>query len=171
MTRLTAMNAKDWIANWRGPILVYVVSLLMLVAYKWISNLSSLVLDLIFQMGAFVVPLLFMIIYVRRVEKVKLWPSLGLSRIPVYRMVLFSLALYFVVTISTWILFMTGEYLNPRLPETVRYDPGALGQAFQGLPDIGSPASSRSTPVPLPGSGCGNARLCSNWCGRSVRNS
>ncbi len=108
----------------------------MLVLNKSISNTPSLALALAFELFVFALPISAMILYVKRVEKENVWPSIGFRQASILKIMLFSLTLYFVVFISTWFLFRAAEFLTPRLPDVARYDPSALGEAFRGLPAI-----------------------------------
>ena len=133
---VTMRNSETRSLYWAGPLLVYLTSLSMLILSKTVSNTRYLLVALGFEFLVFALPLSVMTLIVKRVEKDKLWSSTGFTRIPVVKVVLFSLALYFSVFISTWLLFRAAEYLAPTLPEVARYDPTALGEAFRGLPAI-----------------------------------
>ncbi|MFH0848246.1 MAG: type II CAAX endopeptidase family protein [archaeon] len=123
--------------GWVGPTIVYLVSLTMLILSRILSRYNtSLFFGLTIDLLVFALPIVTASIYVKQVEKGEFWPSVGIRHISLRRVLILSLALYFVVFASTWTLFSTAEYLSPRLPPAARYDPRAVGEAFGDLPNI-----------------------------------
>jgi len=120
---------------WTGPPAVYLVSLAMLVLSQTAAQLvGSFFSYAVLQFLVFAVPIMVVVFYVRVVENVGFWSTTGFSRSPSLKVLAFTFALYFLSFALSMSLFSVGEYLTPRLPETVRYDPSAVHTAFKGLP-------------------------------------
>jgi membrane protease YdiL (CAAX protease family) len=129
----SASRLRRW--WWTGPPTVYLASLAMLI----LSQVAGQIAGTFFSYAAlqfivFLLPIIVAVFYVRVVENVGFWSSTGFSRSPWLKIAAFTLALYFLSFALSISLFSVGEYLTPRLPETVRYDPSALHTAFKGLP-------------------------------------
>ena len=86
------------------------------------------------QLLVFMLPIITILFYVKTVENVGFWSSTGFSRTSWLRVIAFTLVLYFLSFVVSTSLFWAGEYLTPKLPEGMRYDPRAVQTAFQGLP-------------------------------------
>lgn len=120
---------------WTGPPAVYLASLAMLI----LSQVAGQIAGTFFSYAAlqfivFLLPIIVAAFYVKVVENVGFWSSTGFSRSPWRKIVAFTLALYFLSFALSISLFSVGEYLTPRLPAPVRYDPTAVHTAFKGLP-------------------------------------
>jgi membrane protease YdiL (CAAX protease family) len=88
----------------------------------------------VLQFLIFAIPVAIILLYVRVIEKERLWASTGFRRISWSKAVTYALALNFLSFILSAFLFSAGEYLTPKLPDAVKYDPTAVQTAFQNLP-------------------------------------
>jgi len=114
---------------------VYLVSLVSIVLNQTLGSAASTFFSYAaLQLLVFALPIMIILFFVKRVEHTDFWLSTGFSRISWLRIVLFTLILHFLSFLLSTSLFRAGEYLTPKLPEAVRYDPGAVQTAFQGLP-------------------------------------
>ena len=122
---------------WVGPAAVYSLSLGMLALNRLLSpHIRSIALALGLEFLVFALPIALMFVYVKGVERVGFWRSLGFASTPWHRTFMFSLVLYFTVFASGWLLFRAAEYISPTLPEAARYDPTAMTETFRDLPAL-----------------------------------
>lgn len=120
---------------WVGPAAVYLGSLASLILNQAASQIVKSFLSYVaLQILTFAIPLTIILFYVRFVEKLPFWSSIGFVRVSWPRIIICTLILTFLSFVVSASLFSLGAYLSPTLPEEARYDPGAIQTTFQGLP-------------------------------------